>query len=100
MVYGDGNFHHADIVVRLDRAADLGDIERIRALPVGRPRARRPAMTVPFSRWWPRWRSPGPAQISRERLQRRSRSRPTSAGATRELGGESRRRQKAVVRSG
>ncbi|SEN80558.1 cobalt-zinc-cadmium resistance protein CzcA [Methylobacterium sp. UNC300MFChir4.1] len=70
MVYGDDN-SITDIVVRLD-PADRSDIERIRALPVGRPRKETgPAMTVPLAMVASVEVTSGPAQISRERLQRR-----------------------------
>jgi heavy metal efflux system protein len=74
MVYGDDN-SVTEIVVRLD-PADRGDIERIRALPVGRSR-RDPgheagaAPMVPLSLVATVDVASGPAQISRERLQRR-----------------------------
>ncbi|WP_426216375.1 efflux RND transporter permease subunit [Methylobacterium sp. NFXW15] len=70
MVYGDDN-SITDIVVRLD-PADRSDIERIRALPVGRPGKEGGAsMTVPLSMVASVEVASGPAQISRERLQRR-----------------------------
>ncbi len=70
MVYGDDN-SITDIVVRLD-PADRSDIERIRALPVGRPgKETGPAMTVPLAMVASVEVTSGPAQISRERLQRR-----------------------------
>ncbi len=70
MVYGDDN-SITDIVVRLD-PADRSDIERIRALPVGRPgKEGGPHMTVPLSMVASVEVASGPAQISRERLQRR-----------------------------
>ena len=70
MVYGDDN-SITDIVVRLD-PADRSDIERIRALPVGRPgKEAGPAMTVPLAMVASVEVTSGPAQISRERLQRR-----------------------------
>ncbi|WFS09160.1 CusA/CzcA family heavy metal efflux RND transporter [Methylobacterium sp. 391_Methyba4] len=74
MVYGDDN-SITDIVVRLD-PADRGDIERIRALPVGRSgqEAGREAgsrMMVPLAMVASVEVATGPAQISRERLQRR-----------------------------
>lgn len=65
MIYGDDN-SITDIVVRL-RAIDRGDIERIRDLPVGRTGK---AM-VPLSLVASVDVATGPAQISRERLQRR-----------------------------
>lgn len=65
MVYRDDNAI-TDIVVRL-AAADRGDLEHIRALPVGRSgRA-----LVPLSLVASVEVAAGPAQISRERLQRR-----------------------------
>ncbi|WP_449410326.1 efflux RND transporter permease subunit [Methylobacterium komagatae] len=70
MVYGDDN-SITDIVVRLD-PADRSDIERIRALPVGRPGKEGGAsMTVPLSMVASVEVASGPAQITRERLQRR-----------------------------
>jgi cobalt-zinc-cadmium resistance protein CzcA len=63
-VYRDDNAI-TDIVVRLANA-DRGDIERVRALPVGRGKA-----TVPLSLVASVEVATGPAQISRERLQRR-----------------------------
>ncbi|KAA0122001.1 efflux RND transporter permease subunit [Methylobacterium sp. P1-11] len=70
MVYGDDN-SITDIVVRLD-PADRSDIERIRALPVGRPgKGNGPQTTVPLSMVASVDVTSGPAQISRERLQRR-----------------------------
>ncbi len=69
-VYGDDN-SITDIVVRLD-PADRSDIEHIRALPVGRPgKENGPAMTVPLAMVASVEVTSGPAQISRERLQRR-----------------------------
>ena len=65
MIYGDDN-SITDIVVRL-RAIDRSDIERIRDLPVGRTGK---AM-VPLSLVASVDVATGPAQISRERLQRR-----------------------------
>jgi len=65
MIYGDDN-SITDIVVRL-RAIDRGDIERIRDLPVGRTGK----TLVPLSLVASVEVSTGPAQISRERLQRR-----------------------------
>ncbi|MHB2205629.1 efflux RND transporter permease subunit [Methylobacterium sp. CM6257] len=70
MVYGDDN-SITDIVVRLD-PTDRSDIERIRALPVGRPgKEAGSSMTVPLSMVATVDVASGPAQISRERLQRR-----------------------------
>ncbi|WP_010684166.1 efflux RND transporter permease subunit [Methylobacterium mesophilicum] len=70
MVYGDDNAI-TDIVVRLD-PADRSDIERIRALPVGRPgKENGSSMTVPLAMVASVDVTSGPAQISRERLQRR-----------------------------
>jgi heavy metal efflux system protein len=70
MVYGDDN-SITDIVVRLD-PADRSDIERIRALPVGRPgKENGGPITVPLSMVSSVAVTSGPAQISRERLQRR-----------------------------
>ncbi|WCS25645.1 CusA/CzcA family heavy metal efflux RND transporter [Methylobacterium sp. NMS14P] len=70
MVYGNDN-SITDIVVRLD-PADRSDIERIRALPVGRPgKETGAAMTVPLAMVASVDVTSGPAQISRERLQRR-----------------------------
>ena len=70
MVYGDDN-SITDIVVRLD-PADRSDIERIRALPVGRPgKENSGPITVPLSMVASVAVTSGPAQISRERLQRR-----------------------------
>ncbi|MGH1571728.1 efflux RND transporter permease subunit [Methylobacterium sp. P31] len=70
MVYGDDN-SITDIVVRLD-PTDRSDIERIRALPVGRPgKDAGSSMTVPLSMVATVDVASGPAQISRERLQRR-----------------------------
>ena len=65
MVYRDDNAI-TDIVVRL-AAADRGDVERIRALPVGR----NGKALVPLSLVASVDVATGPAQISRERLQRR-----------------------------
>ncbi|GAN48034.1 efflux RND transporter permease subunit [Methylobacterium radiotolerans] len=65
MVYREDNAI-TDIVVRLD-AGDRGDVGRIRSLPVGR--AGRPL--VPLSEVATVEAGTGPAQISRERLQRR-----------------------------
>jgi cobalt-zinc-cadmium resistance protein CzcA len=65
MIYGDDN-SITDIVVRL-RAIDRGDIERIRDLPVGRSGK----ALVPLSLVASIDVATGPAQISRERLQRR-----------------------------
>ncbi|MCJ2134266.1 CusA/CzcA family heavy metal efflux RND transporter [Methylobacterium sp. J-026] len=74
MVYGDDN-SITDIVVRLD-PADRSDLERIRALPVSRStretgREAGPPPTVPLSMVATVEVASGPAQISRERLQRR-----------------------------
>ncbi|GEN00840.1 cation transporter [Methylobacterium radiotolerans] len=69
MVYGDDD-SITDIVVRLD-PADRSDIERIRALPVGRPgKEIGPAMSVPLAMVASVEVTSGPAQISGERLQR------------------------------
>jgi cobalt-zinc-cadmium resistance protein CzcA len=65
MIYGDDN-SITDIVVRL-RAIDRGDIARIRDLPVGRSGK----ALVPLSLVASVDVATGPAQISRERLQRR-----------------------------
>ncbi len=65
MIYGDDN-SITDIVVRL-RAGDRGDIARIRDLPVGRSGK----ALVPLSLVASVEVATGPAQISRERLQRR-----------------------------
>ncbi|TXN22441.1 CusA/CzcA family heavy metal efflux RND transporter [Methylobacterium sp. WL9] len=65
MVYGDDNAI-TDIVVRLD-PADRSDIARIRELPVGRSGK----ALVPLSLVASVAVASGPAQISRERLQRR-----------------------------
>jgi heavy metal efflux system protein len=65
LVYRDDNAI-TDIVVRL-AAADRGDLERIRALPVGRSGK----ALVPLSLVASVDVATGPAQISRERLQRR-----------------------------
>ncbi|MGU3468372.1 efflux RND transporter permease subunit [Methylobacterium sp. C33D] len=75
VVYGDDN-SITEIVVRLD-PADRSDIERIRALPVGRSGTGDPGresgsrMMVPLSMVASVDVASGPAQISRERLQRR-----------------------------
>ncbi|MBP1183830.1 efflux RND transporter permease subunit [Methylobacterium sp. PvR107] len=72
VVYGDDNAI-TEIVVRLD-PADRSDIERIRALPVGRSEPGREAgsrMMVPLALVASVDVASGPAQISRERLQRR-----------------------------
>ncbi|MCJ2019151.1 CusA/CzcA family heavy metal efflux RND transporter [Methylobacterium sp. E-065] len=74
VVYGDDN-SITEIVVRLD-PADRSDIERIRALPVGRSggdpvRQAGSRMMVPLSMVASVDVASGPAQISRERLQRR-----------------------------
>ncbi|URD38690.1 CusA/CzcA family heavy metal efflux RND transporter [Methylobacterium tardum] len=72
VVYGDDNAI-TEIVVRLD-PADRSDIERIRALPVGRNEPGRAAgsrMMVPLALVASVDVASGPAQISRERLQRR-----------------------------
>ena len=65
MIYGDDN-SITDIVVRL-QSADRSDIERIRDLPVGR----NGKALVPLSLVASVKVSTGPAQISREKLQRR-----------------------------
>ncbi len=65
MVYGDDN-SITDIVVRL-ASADRSDLERIRDLPVGR----NGKALVPLSLVASVEVKTGPAQISRERLQRR-----------------------------
>ncbi|NEU12722.1 efflux RND transporter permease subunit [Methylobacterium sp. BTF04] len=65
MVYGDDN-SITDIVVRLV-ATDRGDLQRIRDLPVGASGK----MMVPLSMVASVEVASGPAQISRERLQRR-----------------------------
>ncbi len=70
MVYGDDNAI-TDIVVRLD-PADRSDLERIRALPVGRSGKEAGTQApVPLSMVASVEVASGPAQISRERLQRR-----------------------------
>ncbi|MDP4005420.1 efflux RND transporter permease subunit [Methylobacterium sp. NEAU K] len=70
MVYGDDN-SITEIVVRL-APSDRGDIERIRALPVGRAgKEAGPSPMVPLSMVATVEVASGPAQISRERLQRR-----------------------------
>jgi cobalt-zinc-cadmium resistance protein CzcA len=65
MIYGDDN-SITDIVVRL-RAGDRSDVARIRDLPVGR----NGKTLVPLSLVASVEVATGPAQISRERLQRR-----------------------------
>jgi len=65
MIYGDDN-SITDIVVRL-KSADRSDIERIRDLPVGRSGK----ALVPLSLVASVDVATGPAQISREKLQRR-----------------------------
>ncbi|MDB5647346.1 CusA/CzcA family heavy metal efflux RND transporter [Methylobacterium sp.] len=65
MIYGDDN-SITDIVVRL-KAVDRSDIERIRDLPVGRTGK----ALVPLSLVASVEVATGPAQISREKLQRR-----------------------------
>ena len=65
MIYGDDN-SITDIVVRL-KSADRSDIERIRDLPVGR----NGKALVPLSLVASVDVATGPAQISREKLQRR-----------------------------
>jgi heavy metal efflux system protein len=74
VVYGDDNAI-TEIVVRLD-PADRSDLERIRALPVGRSggdpgREAGSRMMVPLAMVATVDVASGPAQISRERLQRR-----------------------------
>ncbi len=64
-VYGDDD-SQTDIVVRLP-AADRTDVSRLRELPVGNAQGR----TVPLSEVADIAVATGPAQISRERLQRR-----------------------------
>ncbi|MFH6783882.1 MULTISPECIES: efflux RND transporter permease subunit [Methylobacterium] len=68
-VYRDDNAI-TDIVVRL-AGSDRADIERVRALPVGRGGKDAAKGTVPLSLVASVEVASGPAQISRERLQRR-----------------------------
>ncbi|KMO10570.1 efflux RND transporter permease subunit [Methylobacterium platani] len=68
-VYRDDNAI-TDIVVRL-AAADRADIERVRALPVGRGGRGTGTGSMPLSLVASVEVATGPAQISRERLQRR-----------------------------